>query len=103
MKTETLVGKLADPKAGRDAIHVPVIATLAIRELRPGERLSNGVVDPFLTANVKPGEWFWLFVTPGSVCSLRHVWTHAAFRDETASMCEREPLHQSFDAKPEMP
>ena len=70
------------PGQGRDAVHVAVIAMVAGRELQPGERLKSGIVDPFLTAPVKPGEWYWLCLTPGTTTSLRHVWAHPGFDDE---------------------
>lgn len=78
----------------RDAVHIAVVPIIADFNLNPGERVgvtpdgkhsvsasSNpvGIVDPFLTARVRKGETFWLFLFQGQVTTLRHEWTHPAF------------------------
>lgn len=82
---ETKVGRLVDERAKRDAVHVAVMPMVAVRQLNPGERLKNGIVDPFLDHPVEVGDWYYLFLFPGTTTSLRHVWQHPNFRDEDKS------------------
>jgi hypothetical protein len=95
--TAKLVGKLAPADAGRDAIHVAVAPVVAAEQLYPGQHVGLnaegeadgtsarvGVVDPYYTDRIFKGERFFLFLYPGSISSLRHVWEHAAFAVEGA-------------------
>jgi hypothetical protein len=89
------IGKLIDQERHRDAIHIAVAPIEAAHELRPGERIgihegkafgaavglitAIGIVDPFLTHVILPGQKFYMFLFPGSISSLRHEWEHPAF------------------------
>lgn len=93
------LGKLITDTAQRDAVHVAVIPVMADEDLQPGAKVSVvgystlrarltppavGVVDPFLAEPVKRGQFFWLFLLPGSTSPPRHHWTHPAFPDEVS-------------------
>ncbi len=76
-------GKLVtDADAKRDAVHVAVIPMTAVRRMMPGEKMINGVVDPFLSEPVQVGQRFWLFIYPGTVTGIRHAWQHPAFSED---------------------
>lgn len=82
MEVPKLGELISDASAGRDAIHVAVIPMIATRVMKPGEHLSNGIVDPYLKEPVKPGQRYWLCLYPQTTTSLRHVWTHPLFPEE---------------------
>lgn len=96
MATEIpVLGQLIqDDSARRDAIHIAVAPVIADEVLRPGQHVALvdgatdriragfdaiGIVDPFLKGPVMPGQKCWLFLYPGTITSLRHLWTHPAF------------------------
>ena len=42
---------------------------------------SVGIVDPFLSGVVMPGERFWVFLNPRTITALSHRWSNPAFED----------------------
>lgn len=97
----TMGGLLPDDAGGRDAVHVAVVSALSDIRLHPGQRVGVeiiegrdvkarvvssttegvGIVDPYLSAEVKPGQRFWLYLNPRSITGLNHNWSHPAFPD----------------------
>lgn len=89
------LGQLCSGNEGRDAVHVAIVPVRAFARLQPGDKVGFatddkiwvdrsfnpiGIVDPFLEENsINAGDWIYLCLYPGSVTSLRHVWTHPAF------------------------
>ena len=88
-----VLGKLITGKVYRDAIHIPVAPVTAGHNLEPGDHvgfLPNGkvgfvsnpimIIDPFLEASVKENDEVWAMVYPNTISSLRHAWSHPAFK-----------------------
>lgn len=94
--SDTIVGKLLTGDEQRDAIHVAVVAAMAVHDMNPGDHvglvsgldrcvisknadLKIGIVDPFLKEPIETGDHCWLFLYQNTITSLNHLWTHPAF------------------------
>ena len=86
--------RLGEHDHSRDAVHLAIVSVVAAHELIPGQHIGLidrasrlvgessepiGIVDPFLTGTVHPGERFYLCLYPNTVTGMRHVWSHPAF------------------------
>lgn len=89
------VGQILPYDIGRDAIHIPTISARVCEVMKPGQEVwfcdgtwwtafgkGHGIIDPFLPYTTKPGDWVLVFLYPGSIESLRHVWRHKDLPDE---------------------
>ena len=101
---ETL-GMIITENEKRDAIHLAVEPVIAGHDLQAGDHIKIvegmaiktmptqgiGIVDPFIDGYVQKGERFWLVVYPRKITSLRHVWTHPAFKDALEEVAKEDP------------
>lgn len=91
--------------AGRDCVHIAIAPCVAGEALKPGDHVGVmpdgsvhrglppvGVVDPFRLTGVAKGERCWVCLYPGSIRSLRHVWTHPAFKPRPPAVALTPPM-----------
>lgn len=98
----TTLGQIIDGKQQRDAIHIAIAPVKATVPLAAGDCIDFaskenrfdvvkvqsggfGIVDPFLTSYVMPGQWFWAFLRPNTVTGMRHEWQHPAFSGQQSA------------------
>lgn len=98
-----LMGKLIPAGTKRDAVHIAVapVVNRYHRNLSAGDhvawhpdhvgtgviqagsgRKAIGIIDPYLSCTMGPGERCFLFLYPMTTTSLRHQWTHPDFPEE---------------------
>lgn len=65
--------------------HIPG-NTEIVRVCEPAEAV--GIIDPFLTVSVHPGQSCWMMLMPNTITGLRHEWTHPAFEEEQRGISE---------------
>lgn len=91
----------------RDAIHLAVVPLVATEKVFPSQHLTAdgqtkgetvGIVDPFLPGPVQPGQRFWLVLYPRTITSLRHVWTHPAFPEQSPINRDEEWIRNFADS-----
>lgn len=113
--SEVILGNLAPKTGQRDAIHVAVAPVIAATQLKPGTHVlldeaghaceapppveGIGVVDPFLRADVKAGELFWLCLYPKTVSGLRHDWSHPSFQERSGDSDAAQTWITTFAAQ----
>ncbi len=88
------IGHTPGDDARRDAIHIALAPVIADHDMWPGAHIGPtsrgtfgeecdrcaGIADPFRNDRIEKGDRIWIMLYPGSISSLRHVFTHWAFR-----------------------
>lgn len=92
--SDVTLGKILTGTHHRDAIHVAIAPVVAAESLSPGQEIgfiddaktrvgqskkTLGIVDPFLTSDVRRDQQFYMFLFPQTVTGMRHEWQHPEF------------------------
>lgn len=115
--TQRWVGKILEEEGFvRDAIHMAVLPVIASTKLFPGQDIGfvnhlewivtaeatkkYGIVDPFLSRAVKPGERFFMWLYPNTITGLTHQWQHPLIEERAAKVKhESETWLRDFAAR----
>lgn len=111
METQDAIGTIINEDQRRDAIHIAVAPMIATENLKAGQHIglagdaehaaatgtTIGIVDPFLTAPVKPGQRFFMFLYPNTAKGLRHVYTHPALDSDGGKEASEQWLREFAD------
>lgn len=97
MSNDIGLGRELKKDRPRDAVHIACIPVTLGEWMQPGVPVivrkgeafaaqnhtekPIGVIDPFLPGGCPKGARVWLMLNPGSITSLRHDWTHPAFKE----------------------
>lgn len=95
---------------GRDAIHLATLAVTSDETMTPcqhvaltpdGKKATStgkrvGIVDPFLTQMIVPGQKFLVVIYPRKIASLRHVWSHPDIPDDVAPETVKEVVKKVY-------
>ena len=96
--TQNKIGKILTNETQRDAIHIAVLPVISDEKLYPCQRIGLingkasqnakhiGIVDPFLSMIVFPGQQFYMFMYPNTITNMRHHWEHPSVNEPTISM-----------------
>lgn len=104
MSSDIVLGKLITTQQHRDAIHIAVFPAINgdTKILRPAQHVGLvigsgdnvvackfgegvGIVDPFLQYGVSPRQKCFVMLYQNTVTSLRHEWTHPAFKADDSA------------------
>ena len=99
---QSTLGKLLEGHAPRDAIHIAIVSVIAHERMFPGmpvgvnENLRAspeftphiGIIDPYLTEPVDPGDYCYLCLYPQSITALKHHWSHPVFDELERKLME---------------
>lgn len=92
--SDVKLGSVITGDSHRDAIHVAVAPVVAAENLRPGQEIGFvdeaktavghstkplGIVDPYLKAEVRRGQQFYILLFQNTVTGMRHEWQHPDF------------------------